>query len=267
MVINSNRRHRRGIPFLLLGAGLLLCLLSSACREYEMRSGWLDRAVGIDGETGDWVGQLAFVEEEMVSIGMMNDGSHLYICLISENRGRRAQILQQGMTIWFGKEKASGKLGLRFPLGMESLRSGLGEERPGQRSPEGRPGEASANRTEKRLPELPPELLAKIFSAVEIFVPTAENPIRLSVDELTGIEIGLDRKSDIFSYEIKIPLSRSENIPYGIDVRPGETILVDIEVPKMEMGAGSGERGARDPMGGGMGGGRGGMGGGGGMRG
>ncbi|MBU4204329.1 MAG: hypothetical protein KKD59_10340, partial [Acidobacteria bacterium] len=54
---------------------------------------------------------------------------------------------------------------------------------------------------------------------------------------------------------------------YGIDARPGETILVDIDVPKMEMGAGSGKRDAGGSMDGGMGGGRGGMGGGGGMRG
>ncbi|MFH1946343.1 MAG: hypothetical protein ABIK95_12040 [Acidobacteriota bacterium] len=236
MMINSDRRHRGGIPFLLLGAALLLCLLSFACREYEMKSGWLDRDVRIDGETGDWVGRLAFVEEEMVSIGMMNDGSHLYICLISENLGRRAQILQQGMTIWFGQEKSPGRLGLRFPLGMEGQRSGMDEKRP----------------------DLPPEQMAKIFSGVEIFVPSAEDPIRLTVDELTGIEIGLDRKSDIFSYELKIPLSRSEENPYGIDARPGETIVVDIDVPKMEMGAGSGKRGAGGPMGGGMGGGRGG---------
>ncbi|MBU4495724.1 MAG: hypothetical protein KJ874_10540 [Acidobacteria bacterium] len=52
MMINSDRRHRGGIPFLLLGAALLLCLLSFACREYEMKSGWLDRDVRIDGETG-----------------------------------------------------------------------------------------------------------------------------------------------------------------------------------------------------------------------
>ncbi|MBU4329932.1 MAG: hypothetical protein KKB53_05430, partial [Acidobacteria bacterium] len=42
------------------------------------------------------------------------------------------------------------------------------------------------------------------------------------------------------------------------DARPGETILVDIDVPKMEMGAGSGKRDAGGPMGGEMGGGRGG---------
>ena len=31
-------------------------LLSVACREYELRSGWMDREVTIDGETGDWMG-------------------------------------------------------------------------------------------------------------------------------------------------------------------------------------------------------------------
>jgi len=273
---DNEHKRRPGFQILFLGIAGLFFLLLTACREYELKSGWLDRDVKIDGETGDWLGRLAFVEDEMVSIGMMNDGNHLTICLISENRERQAQIFQQGMTIWFSKNKEPGRLGLRFPLGMAEIRreqEGNGMEKG---SSEGRPGETSGrlpgrdssaeNRREERIPRELPEEMAKIFSAVEIYVPEADKPVRLTLEELTGIEIGLDRKSGLFSYELRMPLTRSEEEPYGIDARPGETIIVEIDVPKMEMGEGGRNMGgAGRPIGGGRGGmegGRGGMGGG-----
>ena len=165
------------------------------------------------------------------------------------------------MTIWFGKEKSPGRLGLHFPRGMADLRNGQDGKDLGQRSPVGREGETAGrlqgrnpsalNRQGERLQDLPPEQMAKIFSAVEIYLPEVKDPVLLMVDELTGIEIGLDRKSDIFSYELKIPLIHTNDNPYGIDARPGETIIVEIDVPKMDMDAPSAVRGAGRPMEGG----------------
>lgn len=256
---------------MLLSVGIGIGISTSACREYEMNSQWKARNIVVDGSASDWSGLLGYIEDKNVSIGIVNDGRFLYICLTSGDRSRRLQVMSQGMTLWFDPNgKHEKAFGIRFPLGRGN--AAAGRKRPpagtsGKNREALRSGTQGAGAARKKLAGD----LKRLFSKLEILGPGKNDVRKISLTDIRGIRVGIDRQSDMLTYELKIPLALSETLPNAIGTLPGKTIGLGIEIPKMERSELSSSRGRRMP-GGGMGGmgGRGGRGGGmrgGGMRG
>jgi hypothetical protein len=201
----------------------MIAAFTSSCREYEMKSQWCDRNITVDGNTSDWVGLLGYVEDKNISVGILNDEKFLYICLISEDRSRRMQVMAQGMILWFDPDGGKNKtFGIRFPIGRPQID-------PGERQAMMRAGEIDRDKM--------CENTQRILSELEILGPGKEDVQRISLADMEGIAVGFDRKSDMLTYELKVPLAVSEELKHAVKTRPGKTIGIGIEIPKMDRSA------------------------------
>ncbi len=235
----------------------LLAILFVACGSIQLSSIWRDREVTIDGKHDDWLNALMYFEDENISLGLQNDESFMYICMIVEDPMIRNQIMRQGFTLWF--EPAGGKkrnFGIKFPLGMseEEMQMRGMQERDVPMKP--RRGEQS--------PERFMQAPMRQMNELEILGPGKDESVRMPIDEAKGINVTVKLSSGTLVYELKVPLSQDEQNPYAIGAKAGSSIGIILETPKIN------RSNMRRGMAGGMpgGGGRGGMGGmpGGGMR-
>jgi hypothetical protein len=105
---------------LVLWSLLLLANSLAGCNDIELASKWRDREISIDGDQADWSGILRFLEDEQTSVGVVNDGDFLYLCLVSSSQGPVMQTVRSGFTVWFDREGGKKKnFGIKFPLGMQ----------------------------------------------------------------------------------------------------------------------------------------------------
>jgi hypothetical protein len=253
---------RMRVSMLPLVAGLLAaasCLLG--CGGQELASTWRDRGVMVDGQDTEWEGALAYLSDENMAIGMMNDEQYLYLCVATVDSRLVRQVVGSGLTIWFdprgGKKK---EFGINFPLGM-ALSSGDSDIgiRPALGSLEGGPD-----------PEKIREMLEASAKEMAIIGP-GENERRLMpVAGSQEVKVKLGYAGGKLVYEMRIPLVRDLEHPDAIGLEDGDNIGLGFETAEIDMGDMKGRMrsgmGSGGPPGGGM---RGGemRGGGGGMRG
>lgn len=205
------------------------------CSSLEIKSSWREREIVVDGKSEDWLGALYYLEEENISFGLLNDEDYFYICMIAEDRFVRAQVMWQGLSLWFdpdgGKEKT---FGIRFPLGRkekgEELLMSMREERD----------------QEKLL-----EAFEQSLADLEILGPGKDLWKRIAVDEAKGIDIILKASTGVLVYELKVPLLHDEQYPYAVGAKAGDLIGLGIEIPKMDRSAMRERMGGR-PGGGGI---------------
>jgi hypothetical protein len=235
----------------------LLAILFVACGSIQLSSIWRVREVTIDGKHDDWLNALMYFEDENVSLGLQNDESFMYICMVVENPMIRNQIMRQGFTLWL--EPAGGKkrnFGIRFPLGMSEEEMQMRGMQEGKVPMKTRRGEQD--------PERFMQVPMRQMNELEILGPGKDESVRMPIDEAKGINVTVKLSSGTLVYELKIPLSQDEQNPYAIGAKAGSSIGTMLETPKIN------RSNMRRGMAGGMsgGGGRGGMGGmpGGGMR-
>ncbi len=225
----------------------LITIITIGCgSNLKLHSYWRDREIAIDGMHTDWQGAMTFIEKENVAIGIINDEKFLYVSMVTTNRDIQRQIMLRGFTLWLdpdgGKEKS---FGIKFPLGMQEM------------------GFMMRGRGEEPNIETMQENFKKSMISMEIIGPGKGQHRVMRVAEAEGIEIKVNPIVDQFAYEIKIPLSQTENQPYAIGAEAGQSIGVGFETTEFDremmlegMGGGRpGGRGGSRPSGG-IGGGR-----------
>ena len=103
-------------PLLLSG----LLVLAGCTTTQSLTSQVPQTTIVLDGRTADWEGALHPVENEDFSMGVQNDGSHLYIALVTSSREFMATTILGGLTFYLDAEGGKDKsLGVRFPVGMD----------------------------------------------------------------------------------------------------------------------------------------------------
>ena len=241
-----------------------------SCGTYELESGRRDREIVIDGKTPDWHGQLLYDEEDQISLGLMNDDTDLYICVLIEHPMLQRQVMTQGLTLWFDREGGTQKIfGIRYPLGMRPSTEREGGE---MTESQGRPRSVSPSEMRNPTQEnadlgRAQERFKQSGGYLELLFPKQDEKRRMPSDEAGGIRAVAEASSGMLVCEFKVPLRSGDGSSYGIEVDAGSRIGIGWEVPKPERGYFSQRRapGAGSGMGG-----RGGMGGnpgmGGGMR-
>jgi hypothetical protein len=197
--------------------GLLLVLGLAGCSSYTTyatESLPRQEEIKIDGKTDDWLGFLSIIEDGSASVGFRNDGENLYVCLMVEEETLQAQVMRQGLTVWFDPKGGKAKsLGIRYPLG-----------RPRGERPEEPPAE----------PGSPPsgDFSAEAMSALEILRSEKGEPQKMEIAEVPGIEIVAAPSRGLLVYELKIPLSQTELHLIAVGAQPGRTIGIGFETPK-----------------------------------
>lgn len=235
----------------------LLAILFVTCGKIQLNSIWRDREVTIDGKHDDWLNALMYFEDENVSLGLQNDESFMYICMIVEDPMIRNQIMRQGFTLWFEPAGAKKRnFGIKFPLGMSEEEMQMRGMQEGDVPMKPRRGEQD--------PERFMQAQMRQMNELEILGPGKDESVRMPINEAKGINVTVKLSSGTLVYELKVPLSQDEQNPYAVGAKAGSSIGIILETPKINRSD------MRRGMAGGMpgGGGRGGMGGmpGGGMR-
>jgi hypothetical protein len=219
----------------LLVLGLIIpASLFFNCGMQELSSKWRDREIAIDGiDNGtEWENARNYLDEQKVTVGLMNDEKNLYVRLSTRDRTLQRQLAGLGFTVWFD-ESGGGKkkLGIHFPIGMQGMRN--------QQMPEGNlPPREGENNKEQPLPEngAPGErptrsggagqmdmMLAAVQNQLEMIGPGKNQRETLTAVEAQKIGI-LCRIGDTngnLVYELQYPLYRNEESPYGI-MRTGQ---------------------------------------------
>ncbi len=234
------------VNLLILSLALIMLI---GCSTLQLESTWKDRDITLDGKGGDWLGAKYYFEESAVSVGLINDDQYLYVSMMTENPMIRAQIMRQGLTVWLDPKGGKNKsFGIKFPLGRQG-----GEPEEERMETRAMLDEMAREEMMQRLQELMTEL--------EVLGPDEEMLGRMDIDDAEGIEVKMRNAGGTFVYELKIPLSTSEEYPFAVGVEPGDVIGVGFLSPKMQMQRPKGMRGGGMPGMGGQGGRGGGMGG------
>lgn len=196
---------------------LLLTVSLAGCNEIKLSSSWPDREISIDGDQADWSGVLRFLEDEQASVGVLNDGDFLYLCLVSSNQGPVMQTVRSGFTVWFdgggGKKK---NFGVKFPLGMQ------GGPMP------------MMDRSRTREPEMPREFLDASLKEIEIIGPGEGQLNRAPGFEDQGIQVKIVETHGRFVYELKVPLALTSDHPYAIGAKEGKPVGIGFETGELD---------------------------------
>jgi hypothetical protein len=203
----------------------LPALWTIGCRSFStfsIDSRMPGRDIVIDGRSDDWAGQTYTIGEGEVSLGFMNDGESLYVCLLSGDKAVRSQIMRGGLTVWLdpnGGEKKT--FGIRFPVPAAD-----------RKPPEGRTQEPPAEGGK----ENPNAAMIPGADTAELEIIASENgaPRRLALDDAGGIEVAIEPSSGFLVYELKIPLARSEGHPFSVGAAPGGVVGIGFETGKID---------------------------------
>jgi hypothetical protein len=90
----------RRLPILLFVALSTLAGAIAYASTSERASAWRDRDIRVDGSDEEWRGQELPVQKEHFSLGIVNDGEWLYICLPTKDLGTKAQLGGAGLVVW-----------------------------------------------------------------------------------------------------------------------------------------------------------------------
>ncbi len=191
---------------------VLALSVAAGCGSMEFPSHWRNREIIVDGNNAEWQDSLTYLlEDKQSSIGFLNDGRYLYVCLISVNRDLQRQAARPGLTVWFDREGGDDKkFGVHYPVAL------------GRMGEEGQEGEDQASEFRN---ENPPEGANEL----EIVGPGENDRRRMTMGEAGGIEVRSRRTSNVLVYEMKVPLSDEGAHPFAIGTKPGSLIGVGIE--------------------------------------
>jgi hypothetical protein len=228
----AGRAFRSG-PALRAGLGFCLVLaLFAGCASSRLACPWVDHPPAVDGDLAKWQGFLYSFDDDREFVGVKNDGTDLYLCLASDHSDLQRQILRQGLTVWIdpqgGKQKV---LGIHFPLGL--------------RDQTGQPGSAPEGPRRRFEPEAAVRALADSGSALEILRGSGPGT-RFLLSRTPGLGIKVGWKDEMMIYELRIPLDPDSACPFAVGARPGQTIGVGLETPKLVRGEPAGTDGRRE---------------------
>ena len=211
-------RRSIGITALLLFSMLFI----SGCGGEEFESRWRDRDITIDGDASEWRGTEQYSDDDKgVTFAVFNDGEYLYICFTTWNTRTQQQILVRGLTVWFDAKGGDDRVyGIDFPMtkGPEEMR-GLRE---------------TASRDRARAIE---DLLIRSRSEMIIGRTEKSEGQWMFVEDAKelGIEAVLAIDDRILVYELKVPITGGQDLPFPDGLAEGGIAGLGLEMGKIDM--------------------------------
>ncbi len=220
---------------------LILPMLITGCGDEEITSHWLKGDIKIDGNQEDWGNTIIFLKDQKVGIGIQNDSTNLYLCLVTSDRGNIMRSLRNGFTLWIDPQNSNRVYGIKFPIGISNdMMFNYDEKQSGSYQDMG-------------------SMMKKYESSMNEFELVNQDGELLSgipVKNDYGIELKINVKRDQMVYELKIPLNHSINNGFFVNTTPGNDIRLGFEEgkpDKSQMGSGSRGNGEGEGQGGGEG--------------
>jgi hypothetical protein len=230
------------LPLLiLLCMGFVVSAGLPGCKSVHFASRWRTVPVMVDGKNTEWENALVKFEERQAMVGFMNDGTDLYIAVVTDDRGLQRQMMFRGLTVWFDREGGSEKrFGIHYPRGMQF--GAFGMNRPP------RDAEGADSSFRDRMPPVD-------TTQIEIFGPGENDHQLLQMAQLKRLAAKISLSGGLLVYELKVPLTDDGPEPFAIGTSPGKTIGVGFETAARVVpqdggeGAGGGEGATRGGMG------------------
>ncbi len=235
--------HKARWRAILLACIALLVIWIAGCGSLEMKSHWRTQPVEIDGRSTEWQNVLTRIGDKQVMVGLLNDSSDLYVCLVTDDRGLQRQIMFRGLTLWFDRQGGEDKkFGIRYPLGMQG-------------SPLQTPGFISAQVPEQNMDDSSRDRFAVESNELEMLGPAENEHHRLSTADLKDVAVKATMTAGTLVYELKMPLKDNRSDPYAIGTQAGSVVGVGLETGERieRRGGGPGREGSEGGEGGGMG--------------
>jgi hypothetical protein len=261
MASRTTFRTDRGSPmrfYYPVVIALVFTLLSTCNSPVFVESRWTDAEITFDADPSSWKDITKFPEDPEFGIGVRNDGTFLYLHMISWKHSLNSRILHFGFTTWFESRSKKGKrFGIHFPFAMAQNPAAWRADMKNAHDPE-----AERARIEESLQEM------------ELLGPGKSDsiPVKTKIAESFGIVVRLFPSDENLVYEMKVPLRQDSVRKYTIDI--GQDTLMNVtfeylppEIERPRNGGGSSMNGPGMGGGGGIPGGGEGMHGAGGMRG
>ncbi len=192
---------------------LQTAVISGCSSTKELNSELLSGTYVVDGRADKWNGKkMLDLKDKGLLVGIQNDASNMYICLISTDRTTAQRMNAAGMIVWIEPEHGK-KFGIHYPLqmGRPSVAAGI---------------DSSGNRTEMEI--LGPEKDAITQSST------------LTSESEYGIAAAFRDSSGLAILELKIP-RKAKQEPYGAGI--DNTLNMNIESGKIEMPSGGKHQG------------------------
>ena len=224
MEVVMNKRSFRNLSLVLMAVFLAWGL---GFAKDPVKSSWTATPPTIDGGNADWTGA-AFLTEKGVKVdyAFQNDGTHLYVFLTFKDPKFLSSIEATGINIYFNAEgKKKTDRGIRF-----LRRKVTGDEviavmeKRGEKISDQDRASLSGQKLfylydwEPVVKSQEPSSQAPANPVLPGPASPAENP-----------QFKARMSENIWTYEFKIPLARSEAQPLGIGAEPGQTIKVGLE--------------------------------------
>ena len=202
---------------LLLALGLVATAPASS-NDLAARSVWAAKAMAIDGLASDWAeDSLAVHEKTKAAIAFRNDADDLYILLAFRDPKFPSTLERSGVKVFFDTQGKNNKdRGIKFTKLMLTS-----DQLVARRQSQGRTlsDEQIAAIKTKPFHTL---FLYDILNRKDRELMAAAKPARLP--DFNAVKAG-----DVWTFEIKIPLARNENQPFGAGVEPGGNVNIGIE--------------------------------------
>jgi len=238
------------VKMLSTAAILFSSLFIAGCGSaQELVSTWPSQAIQIDGNSQDWQSGLQAFPKDNYSVGMKNDGSYLYLCFITSDRGKIMNIIRSGISIILDSPSDPAKnYTVRFPL----VNPALLREAVGSLGPDAMQKE-SVN-------FLFQELLDK---QMQFNIIQGDILSTVNIKNKENIEVKMGSTNESVVLELKLPLATTQST-FPVGAKAGDKLNVTFETDPAKVAfregqsAGQGAPGGRSSGGGGGRGGRGG---------
>ncbi|MBI9072721.1 MAG: hypothetical protein JEY94_14060 [Melioribacteraceae bacterium] len=224
------------IKSIFIAAGLLL-LITSCSGSKIINSGFNNLKIDIDGNRNDWKDKIYYQEDGNYGLGVTNNDKFLNLIFITSDRSTINKIVRMGFTVWFEAENGSDKFGLRFPI----------NELPDKNM-------IHDFNLKKSKDNDQPEFINNALSHKNEFLIINEKEFPLysyPVHNNIGIDLCMQYTTGQLIYELKIPTTNNNNVPFVLDASSGEIVEIGFEtteIEKSENGAGmkmGGDQGGR----------------------
>ena len=178
---------------------------------------WRQKEIIIDGDGEDWAGNKIMIEGKDLVVGTLNDQDYFYLNLTPMTRQLRHQMMIQGLTVWFDHKGEKNKIsGIKYPIGI------LPEI-----------GKAPQPASQSEMTDFKDKFL-EMSNQVEIYQPGSTEAKLMTMDRLTNIQLIMKEAKGVITYEMKIPLLRDDQNPFGLNIKPGQVFGLGIEIPKSD---------------------------------
>jgi len=206
----SARKIVAGLYFMSLG---IAAAAPGSAADLSVRSVWAARGVAIDGLATEWAADpMAVHEKTKAEIAFRNDADDLYILVTFKDPKFLSTLEKSGVKVLFGNKDHGIKF-VRMVLTSDQLIA--------RRKSQGR------TLSEEQIAEIKAKPVHTLL--VYDVINKRDRELALAAKPALFPDFNAVKSGDVWTYELKMPLARTGDQPFGVGVEPGGEVRIGVE--------------------------------------